>query len=440
MAGEIYFNNLTGKFDWGSIIDQIIKIKSLPLQRLSKEAQQIQAKQSATQKLLDAVKSLSQVFENLTVDDLFKGKRAESSDNSVLTATASENTPNVTLNVEVLKLAQKEVLVTISGVNDPNATISWDYFRIAYNTGSSYERFEINPGSGTLQDLVNAINNAAGSRIVASIFYDGTSYKLMLSEKDEKASNVETVPPATVISFEDMLYVNGQAWDLDVNNPLQRAQNAQIRIGTNTITSTSNTFENLITGLNVEIKKVGTATISVIDDYSKVVDFFNNFVKNYNAVISQVNQFTGKDAILQGDYSIVGIKTELSSMLDELFANDLVNIKEDGTLEANSSNINSLASSNPQKLREIISRLKDTMGPYVLGTSIALQNFSNDYQSRLDQINARVQKLAEQLAREEERLRLEYAKVEAFINRSQEIIARLESFIVSLSEMQGGKQ
>ena len=59
MAGEIYFNNLTGKFDWGSIIDQIIRIKSLPLQRLSQEAQQIQAKQSATQKLLDAVKVLS---------------------------------------------------------------------------------------------------------------------------------------------------------------------------------------------------------------------------------------------------------------------------------------------------------------------------------------------------------------------------------------------
>ena len=308
MAGEIYFNNLTGKFDWGSIIDQIIRIKSLPLQRLSQEAQQIQAKQSATQKLLDAVKGLSQVFESLTVDDLFKGKRANSSDSSVLTATASENTPNVTLNVDVLKLAQKEALATINGVSDPNATISWDYFRIAYNTGSGYERFEINPGSGTLQDLVNAINNVAGSKIVASIFYDGTSYKLMLSEKDEKASNVETTSTNTVISFEDALYVNGQAWNLDVNNPLQSAQNAQIRIGNTTITSTYNTFENLITGLNVEVKKVGSATISVSDDYSKVVDFFNNFVKNYNAVISQVNQLTGKGALFQGDYSIVGIK------------------------------------------------------------------------------------------------------------------------------------
>ena len=442
MAGEIYFNNLSGKFDWGSIIDQIIKIKSLPIQRLSKEAQQIQAKQSATQKLLDAVKGLSKVFENLTVDNLFKGKRAESSDSSVLTATASENTPNVALNVDVLKLAQKEALATTFGVNDINDTISWDSFTLGYNLGNyQYEYFTVDAGSGKLQDLVNAINEKAGSRIVASIFYDGTSYKLMLSEKDEKTSSFETTTDGstvyTTIFYATPFVINGQQAGAIV---LQNAQNAQLRIGNTTITSTSNTFENLITGLNVEVKKVGSATIRVSDDYSKVVDFFNNFVKNYNAVISQINQLTAKDAIFQGDYSIVGIKTELSRMLDDLFAYDLVSIKEDGTLEANTSNINSLASSNPQKLREIISRLKDTMGPYVLGTSIALQNFTNDYQSRLDQINTMAQKLGEQLVKEEQRLRQEYAKVEAFINRSQEIMARLQSFIVSLSEMQGGKK
>ena len=442
MAGEIYFNNLSGKFDWGSIIDQIIKIKSLPIQRLSKEAQQIQAKQSATQKLLDAVKGLSKVFENLTVDNLFKGKRAESSDSSVLTATASENTPNVALNVDVLKLAQKEALATTFGVNDINDTISWDSFTLGYNLGNyQYEYFTVDAGSGKLQDLVNAINEKAGSRIVASIFYDGTSYKLMLSEKDEKTSSFETTIDGstayTTIFYATPFVINGQQAGAIV---LQNAQNAQIRIGNTTITSTSNTFENLITGLNVEVKKVGSATIRVSDDYSKVVDFFNNFVKNYNAVISQINQLTAKDAIFQGDYSIVGIKTELSRMLDDLFAYDLVSIKEDGTLEANTSNINSLASSHPQKLRDIISRLKDTMGPYVLGTSIALQNFTNDYQSRLDQINTMAQKLGEQLVKEEQRLRQEYAKVEAFINRSQEIMARLQSFIVSLSEMQGGKK
>ncbi|RME11109.1 MAG: hypothetical protein D6804_03545, partial [Aquificota bacterium] len=139
-------------------------------------------------------------------------------------------------------------------------------------------------------------------------------------------------------------------------------------------------------------------------------------------------------------YSIVGIKTELSRMLDGLFANDLINIKEDGTLEVNSSGVNSLASSDPQRLGEILTELKNTMGGYALRTSTTLQTFNNDLQSRLDAINTRAQELGQQLVREEERLRLEYAKVEAFMNRAQDIMARLQTFIVSLSEMQGGKR
>ncbi|MFN3598971.1 MAG: flagellar filament capping protein FliD [Aquificaceae bacterium] len=440
MAGEIYFNNLTGKFDWGSVIDQIIKMKSLPFQRLSQEAQQIQTRQSALQKLTEAVGGLSQTFESLNVDDLFKGKRAESSDSSVLTATATENTPNVTLNISVNQLAQKEVLITTQGISDINANIDWDYFRIAYNTGNQYLRFEISSGSGKLSDLVNAINNTAGDKIVASIFYDGSQYKLMLSEKDEGASTVETGSGATVISFEDFPYINGQLWDVDTSNPLQQARNAQISMGSTNITNPTNRFENIITGLNVEVKKTGSVTINVRDDYSKVASFFNDFAKNYNAVISQVNKLTDKEAIFQGDYSITGIKTELSRMLDELFANDLVNIKEDGTLEANTSAVNSLASANPQKMKDIISRLKDTMGAYALRTSTTLGSFTNDLQSRLDQINSRANELGERLAKEEGKLRLEFAKVEAFMNKAQETMARIQAFMVSLSDMQGGKR
>ncbi|MFN3264931.1 MAG: hypothetical protein ACK42C_08550, partial [Aquificaceae bacterium] len=123
-----------------------------------------------------------------------------------------------------------------------------------------------------------------------------------------------------------------------------------------------------------------------------------------------------------------------------LFANDLINIKEDGTLEVNSSGVNSLASSDPQRLGEILTELKNTMGGYALRTSTTLQTFNNDLQSRLDAINTRAQELGQQLVREEERLRLEYAKVEAFMNRAQDIMARLQTFIVSLSEMQGGKR
>ncbi len=439
MAGEIYFNNVTGRFDWGSVVEQIIRAKSIPLQKLSQEAQQIQAKQSALQGLAGAMGELSKLFENLNVDELFRGKRANSSDSSVLTATATENAPNVTLNLSVSKLAQKEALVTEQGISDINSSISWSAFQIAYNTGSSTLYFDVQAGSGKLSDLVSAINGAAGGKIVASTFYDGSQYKLMLSERDEASSTAETGEGNTVISFNLAPVINGNTWNLDTANPLQSAQNAQISIGSNTLTSPSNRFENIIDGLSVEVKKQGNATITVNEDYSAVSKFLGDFVRSYNAVISQVNQLTGKDALFQGDYSITGIKTELSRMLDKLFANDLVNIKEDGTLEVNNSAINSLASSNPQRLREAITDLKNTMGGYALRTSTTLQSFSNDFQSRLDQMKQRADVLGQQLLQEERRLKLEYAKVEAFMDKAQEVMGRLQTFIVSLSESQKGR-
>ncbi|MEJ5338870.1 MAG: flagellar filament capping protein FliD [Aquificaceae bacterium] len=440
MAGEIYFNNLTGRFDWGSIVDQIIRLKSIPIQRLSQEAQQVQARQSALQGLSSAVSDLSGLFETLNVNDLFKSKRATSSDSSILTATATENAPNITLNISVNQLAQKEVLITQQGISDLNTPMSWSDFQIAYNAGSSTLYFDVQAGFGRLSDLINAINQAAGDKIVASIFYDGSQYRLMLSEKDESFSTAETASGSTVISFNTPPIINGNAWSLDTSNPLQNARNASISIGSSILTSPGNRFENLVSGLSLEVKRVGDATVSVSDDYSAVSRFLEDFVKGYNVVISQVNKLTGKDALFQGDYSIVGIKTELSRMLDGLFANDLINIKEDGTLEVNSSGVNSLASSDPQRLGEILTELKNTMGGYALRTSTTLQTFNNDLQSRLDAINTRAQELGQQLVREEERLRLEYAKVEAFMNRAQDIMARLQTFIVSLSEMQGGKR
>lgn len=439
MAGEIYFNNLTGRFDWGSIIDQIIKIKSLPIQRLSKEAEQIKAKQTALQKLITAINDFSKLFENLDVDSLFKGKRVDISDSSILGATATEKTPNVSLNINVNQLAQKEMLITNQGISDINSTISWSDFTLAYNRGDTYLYFNINGGSGKLSDLVDSINNSpAGEYIMASIFYDGNSYRLMLSEKDEGKSLAETSQSeATVISFAAFPYINGVLWDIDRSNPLQKAQNAQISIGSNTLISATNRFENLLPGLNVEVKKIGSSTLTISNDYSKASDLLKGFVKGYNAVISLVNQLTDKDALFQGDYTISGIKSELSRKLDDLLTYDLVDIKEDGTLELKNSSVNSL---NPQILKGIISKLKDNVGIYLSKTSQAFQSFNNDLQSRLDRITSRVEELGRQIIKEEERLRLEYAKVEAFINKAQETMARIQAFIVSLSEMQGGKK
>ncbi len=450
MAGEIYFNNITGKFDWGSIIDQIIRLKSVPIQKLSKEAEDIKLKQTSLSKLNDAIRILKEFLSNLDPKSITKSKIAVSSDEKVLIASASENAPEINLRIKVEQLAQREIILSRFSTNDVNANITWNDFslRFAKNYGD-YVTFNIQAGSGTLSDLVNRINQTAGDYIQASIYFDGNGYRLMLAEKNESLSKLETdIQTNTfVISEASAMNING-VWGLDYTAPLQLAKNAKIGVGDNYamygsetfVESPSNTFENLVNGLTITVKSLGEAKVEVQQDFSKATNTLKDFVEKYNKVIDMVNKLTAKDAIFQGDYSIFGIKGQLTKTLYDMFAYDILNINEEGKIELNSSALSSLIQRDSEKFKHILEVLKKDMLSYLSGLASSLERFNQDYSSRVERINARVHYLKTQLIREEERLRLEYAKVEAFINKAQETMARLQAFIVSLSEMQGGNR
>uniref|UniRef100_A0A7C5X1X2 Flagellar hook-associated protein 2 N-terminal domain-containing protein n=1 Tax=Thermocrinis ruber TaxID=75906 RepID=A0A7C5X1X2_9AQUI len=63
MAGEIYFSNFTGKLDWGSIVDQLLRLKSLPLERMANEANQLKAKQESLSKLANSIDAFNNFFQ-----------------------------------------------------------------------------------------------------------------------------------------------------------------------------------------------------------------------------------------------------------------------------------------------------------------------------------------------------------------------------------------
>lgn len=443
MAGEIYFSNLSGKLDWGSIVDQLLRLRSLPLEKMAREGNQLKAKQESLSKLANSIDAFNNLFSSLSVDELFKSKSANSSNTNVLTATATAEAPNVTLNLSVIQLSSKEVRLSKGGVSDLGSNISWSDFTITYKKGPNpedVETFTVEGGSGTLRDLVDRINQSAGSKVVASVFYDGSQYRLMLSEKDEALSTVETDTDANTYAISTFGLVIGGQSDLD-DTPLQQAKNAKVQIGTTTVQRPTNRIENVLPGLTLELKATGDATVSVGDDYSKVKNFFADFVAKYNAVIKQVNEMTDKDkGLFQGDQIITNVKNSLAGMLDPLFRYGVVSYNEDGTLTFNSSAVDELANKNPQELRRLVETVKTNYGSYLERAKIDFQSFINDYQSRIDRLNQNMAKFQEQLLQEEQKLKLEFSKVEVFMNQAQETIDRIKNFIISLSEMQGGKR
>jgi len=443
MAGEIYFSNLSGKLDWGPIVDQLLRLRSLPLERMAQEGNQLKAKQESLSKLANSIDAFNNIFSNLSVDDLFKSKSANSSNTNVLTATATAETPNVTLNLSVTQLSSKEVRLSKGGVSDLGSNINWSDFTITYKKGPNpedVETFTVEGGSGTLRDLADRINQSAGSKVVASVFYDGSQYRLMLSEKDEALSIVETDADAGNYAISTSGLVIGGQSDLD-DTPLQQAKNAKVQIGTTTVQRPTNRIENILPGLTLELKATGDATVSIGDDYSKVKNFFADFVAKYNAVIKQVNELTDKDkGLFQGDQIITGVKNSIAGMLDPLFRYGVVSYNEDGTITLNSSAVDELANKNPQELKRLVETVKTNYGSYLERSRIDFQSFINDYQSRIDRLSQDMAKFQEQLLQEEQKLKLEFSRVEVFMNQAQETMDRIKNFIISLSEMQGGRR
>ncbi len=439
---DFYLSNLTGQFDWGPLVDRIMKIKSLPIKRLEEQTVVLKGKQEAYFNLLSKVNDLKNAL-NTNIEDLFKQKRAISSDTNVAVASASPNTPNVSLSVNVQSLAQREMLLSTGAVSDMDQIISWKAFTLKLNTGSTIEiQGTISDGSGKLQDLVNAINSLPNSKIEASVFFDGSQYRLLLAEKDEGASTFETLSGATAIlvDYSDPSGFGGPLWFIDSANPLQFAKNAKMQIGSNNLTSPTNTFNNIITGLNVTVRATGSTTIKVEDDNIGISNFLQNIVSKYNEVVKQVSDLTGLNKPLQGDQVILGIKRELSNALDPLFRKGLLNVKEDGTVSLDTSILDRVIKSDREGLKSLLVNVSTQMTSITSALSTDLDRMAKDYGSRVEALNNRASALYESLRKEEARLKLEFSKVEAFMNQAKGIMDRLQNLIVTLSEMQGGKK
>ncbi len=440
MAGELYISGLTNTgFDGGAIVDQILQLKSIPIQRLQQEKALVQAKLSTVGNLSEGIGDFLSIFENLNVDELFRKKKVEVSNRDILSATAGENAPEISFSVTVNRLAQGEIRVSNGGVSDlTNTFASSGTFTLTYDTGSGTETYSIDYSAGdTLEDLVDAINSSQ-SRVRASVYYDGTSYRLMLSESDVGASTVETDTTANVYAISVSGLPSELGTDLDT---LQKAQNAEIVIGSGSpITSPSNTFENVISDVTLTAESTGSTNVSVTESYAEVSSFLGSFAEKFNALVELVDAATrGEDALFRGDYTIGNLRTGIAERLDPLIDLGVIDYDGDtGKISIRTDRLNELLDTDPQKVKEALNSLKDSYKTYLSSQKDLFGGFEDSYSDRIEDIDERMEELARRLAQEEQILRREYARLEAFIAQANEIRERLKQFIVTLSEMTRG--
>ncbi len=165
-------------------------------------------------------------------------------------------------------------------------------------------------GSGSLTDLVSAINSADLS-YTANAVNTGTGYRLQLTAKETGADSTLTPDPAVFGGMAFTVLSEGTDAELTIqgDNPL-------------TITSSTNTFNELLPGVTVTVNAVTDTpvTVSTEPDVEAVTTSVEELVTKLNELFTRVKDATanvpgGARSVLQGNRDARRVVDQLRNAL-----------------------------------------------------------------------------------------------------------------------------
>lgn len=433
MADELYLSNVTGLLDVDAFVKSLTQAKQKELQKIAQNKALHQAKASSISNLLSGINDLKDFVSSLNIDTPFQGKSVSVSDSSVISAQASANTPNLTLKVKVKQLSQSEMRLSTGGVTSLEDTLSSATFTLRYYTSdSAYEETTINFSGGKLNDLVNAINSSQ-NRVQASVFFDGSSYKLLLAEKDVGASTKESAGGSVIEIASGSL-----PSPLGSLTTFQEAKNAQLELPSGSIlTSPTNTFKDVLPGLNITAQKISTdyVSLTINDDLSGGKKAISDLLNRINGVLDLLKPMTEKGGLFQGNSALVQIKASLFRLTKPLQELGLINIGDDGKYALRSEAYDQLVSQgNVEDVKKALASVKEGLSNYLEGLAKTFTAYKNAEDQAISRLDKKAEELTASLSKEEKKLRLIFSKIEALMNQNETLKTRLESFVKGLSE------
>ncbi|MDD3463604.1 MAG: flagellar filament capping protein FliD [Sulfurospirillaceae bacterium] len=255
-------------------------------------------------------------------DELSYLKRNGSVTGDAVTASVSSGTAIQSFTLDVTTVAKKDVYQSDTfAATTSTFTATNDTIRITVN-GVNYD-IDVD-ATTTLSEFKDAVYDATNGKVTASILNVGGTepYRLILKSTSEGESNAITLSSAgTGTAVTDL--------GLDiVDNHIQTASNAVFTYDGVEVVRSSNTITDLIVGVSLSIKEVGSSTVSIANDTSDLVSDLESFVSKYNELISNLNEATKYDSDLEtaGTFQGVSQITSLTSAINR----QLLSVDEEG--------------------------------------------------------------------------------------------------------------
>lgn len=309
MAGTISFGGIGSGLDTEGIVTGLVSASSGSLNTLKTRA-------TATDSAVSTLSSISGLLATLqkSVDALANprdiGSYTASSSSAAIAVSADGTALPGAYSIKVNALAkeQRNYSSTFSSMSTALGQTGTLSIQVGAGTAIDVAVTE----TDTLDGIAAKIN-ASGARVSASIFNDGTNYRLQVRGLDTGAANTVTF--------------GGTGLTLGLNDlpasKVQSAQNSAIEVDGFVVSRATNQVSGAIQGVTLALTEVSTApvTVSVKGDPTGLQTKLQSVVDSYNAVINKIHQSAGygttkgNTAALQGDSSLRSITERLSSAL-----------------------------------------------------------------------------------------------------------------------------
>jgi flagellar hook-associated protein 2 len=386
--------------DLESMVTKMVDLEKSPLTQLKTKAATVNAKISAFSQIKSLVSPLADAASSLNSLTTWNAVSTSSSNSAAVTASAIGGTVASSFSVQVQNLAKPQdyasAALTPSGAAVGSGTLTLTLGTWTPPAGVTPASFAPGAAAGvdisvsatdTITDIASKINGSTAG-VTATVLTDASGERLLLRSKATGAVS------GFQLSVNDTDGNNTDAAGLSrlVNGSSisQYAEDAKATLNGIAVTSSTNTFSNVVSGVSLTVAQVTTSavTVSVSKDMSAIKSGIDKFVAAYNKLNDMLNDLTKYDpgtksaGLLQGDSTAVNLQTAMRRMLSSVtsggslgrLADIGITQLEGGNLDVNSTKLSAALDT---KLSDVKNLFKaDTGNSNTSGVAVKFKSFT----------------------------------------------------------------
>lgn len=382
---DLKLGGIVSGLDTNDLISKMMQIERQPMTLIKNRKHTYELKKDLWTDINTSLLALKTANDKLLDVNSFKKRTATTSNDAVVTATASDSAAEATYNITVTNLAQNHQ------IRGDQKAAGWTAgaagsFTISDNLYTSTINVTAADTLQTIADKINAAKDNTDTtkslRVTASVV-DNT---LVLSHDEKGATNAISFT-ASSATLDNIGLVN--AGTTTIKNLIQAAEDATFTVNGINVTRTRNdNLTDVISGLTLNLKSESSATITVQKDVDSAYNTVKEFIDKYNSTMDLINaklseekikeplsDFDRKKGLLRGDSVLAGVKsrlrmdisdpvTGLPSAYDRLSVIGITTTSDDfgksGRLQIDETKFKAALAANPDAVIQLFSNNADT--------------------------------------------------------------------------------